>query len=594
MRERVRDDEDGIVFALEQRSEASDLVFNPAPLSRRVDGPSANQLVMPSPLETTMIVAIGDQPAIRGSARSLPTVWGCTPIHLHDYFWLSHGVQVVRRGEAGAIPSGTRAYLLIDRPIVALFDVHRVLRQLQRNKLSVVGLRIHDRRDFGYREVVVSDADHRFVRFERRYQSPWSRYARMVVTTDRHLAELWQTASTTQYAWRRIRARVPKELRGVAVENGCLYDRHDNEEIHRFLKDLVRLWRHPERVVPNLERRGERVFVERGAQVDPGARFVGPAWVGTGRTVPAGTSVIGPAVLWDDQSALARGDQSTRRRADRARILEPPLPSPSTTSLSLEMVLPNYPVQHWQTAGQRSWFSRVLKRGFDVVFSLVALLATLPFYPVVMLLIYLEDGWPFFFSHRRETVGGREFSCYKFRSMRKDAEQIKAKLAELNMADGPQFYMEEDPRVSRVGRWIRKLQIDEWPQFFNVLLGDMSVVGPRPSPHGENQFCPAWREARLSVRPGITGLWQVRRSRRAGMDFQEWIKYDIEYVENRSFAFDLMIIWESVLLVLKLALMRGSRSKAAPAEVDSYALPAPERVEPEREPEPQPETAALS
>ena len=93
---------------------------------------------------------------------------------------------------------------------------------------------------------------------------------------------------------------------------------------------------------------------------------------------------------------------------------------------------------------------------------------------------------------------------------------------------------------------ICKLQIDELPQFLNVLAGHMSVVGPRPSPHSENQYCPPWREARLSVRPGVTGLWQVRRTRQKGLDFQEWIRFDLEYVEKASWAMDLRIIFETV------------------------------------------------
>jgi lipopolysaccharide/colanic/teichoic acid biosynthesis glycosyltransferase len=109
--------------------------------------------------------------------------------------------------------------------------------------------------------------------------------------------------------------------------------------------------------------------------------------------------------------------------------------------------------------------------------------------------------------------------------------------------------MDDDPRITRIGRFLRKTNLDELPQFWNVLAGDMSVVGPRPSPEDENQFAPAWREARLSVKPGITGLWQIRRTRKAGSDFQEWIKYDIEYVERQSLWLDLRIIWRTAILV---------------------------------------------
>jgi lipopolysaccharide/colanic/teichoic acid biosynthesis glycosyltransferase len=135
--------------------------------------------------------------------------------------------------------------------------------------------------------------------------------------------------------------------------------------------------------------------------------------------------------------------------------------------------------------------------------------------------------------------------------MRKDADKMKQALRQKNQADGPQFFIEDDPRLTRVGRIIRKFRIDEFPQFFNVLVGHMSVVGPRPSPFTENQFCPAWREARLSVRPGITGLWQVKRTRQPGTDFQEWIRYDIEYVENARWSLDLLIIWKTFISVLR-------------------------------------------
>ena len=164
-----------------------------------------------------------------------------------------------------------------------------------------------------------------------------------------------------------------------------------------------------------------------------------------------------------------------------------------------------------------------------------------PVFIAVGLIVALDDGLPLFFGHTRQKRGGAAFRCWKFRTMRRDAEALVADLQSRNKADGPQVFIENDPRVTRVGRFLRKFQLDELPQFWNVLVGDMSVVGPRPSPDNENQFCPAWREMRLSVRPGITGLWQVERTRAPGEDFQEWIKYDLEYVRTASFMLDIRI-----------------------------------------------------
>lgn len=118
-------------------------------------------------------------------------------------------------------------------------------------------------------------------------------------------------------------------------------------------------------------------------------------------------------------------------------------------------------------------------------------------------------------------------------------------LRDINEVDGPQFKMADDPRISRVGRFLRETYLDEIPQFVNVLLGQMSVVGPRPSPEQENTLCPWWRDARLSVRPGVTGMWQVMRTREAGKDFNEWIQYDVEYVEKLSLKMDLWIIYKT-------------------------------------------------
>jgi lipopolysaccharide/colanic/teichoic acid biosynthesis glycosyltransferase len=185
-----------------------------------------------------------------------------------------------------------------------------------------------------------------------------------------------------------------------------------------------------------------------------------------------------------------------------------------------------------------------LKRMIDFPFALAALVATFPICIVAALIIKLYDRGPIFFVHKRESLHGKPFGCLKFRTMVRDAEALKKKLRESsNQVDGPQFKMAYDPRITPIGRFLRKTNIDELPQFLNVLMGDMSVVGPRPSPFEENQLCPAWREARLSVKPGITGLWQVSRSRERGAaDFQEWIFYDTQYVERRNIFLDIKII----------------------------------------------------
>jgi lipopolysaccharide/colanic/teichoic acid biosynthesis glycosyltransferase len=225
---------------------------------------------------------------------------------------------------------------------------------------------------------------------------------------------------------------------------------------------------------------------------------------------------------------------------------------------------------------RRGWARRTSKRALDIAVSAAALLCFLPFMPLVMLLIWREDGRPFFFAHTRQTRGGREFPCYKFRTMIKDAEKAKELLRQLNQSDGAHFFIRNDPRLLRVGKWLRRFQIDEVPQFWNILLGHMSLVGPRPSPDKENQYCPAWREARLSVRPGLTGLWQVRRTREPQTDFQEWIRYDLEYVQRESWRLDLWIIAETIRTVI-LGGRTGGKDTPRPATTEPASTDAPAR-----------------
>jgi lipopolysaccharide/colanic/teichoic acid biosynthesis glycosyltransferase len=456
------------------------------------------------------------------------TLWGLEPVHLHPRFWAAFGVQVVRQGEPSQIVESAELFLLTDPRSLVLFKLSDVMEVLNWIQPQVLFLRLHDTREKRYRERVVTDDSGRFIRFQRLYDgSDSARLARVVLTPEREVARLWQSAPDALTGWRRLRKFTPRTDRVTLSIDGAVFDGSSQRELALYLPELVKAWGRPDATIERARQIDRGAFADPDAKIDPGARFIGPVWVGAGRHVPDGTTVIGPAIVWDDP------EHRPQTRAIRWLEIEP------TTIPDDPSVRHNTPLD------------RAFKRLLDLVLALVATLATLPLYPLICLAIWWEDGRPFFFAHRRETVGGREFPCIKFRSMRKDAELLKAQLKQQNQADGPQFFIDNDPRLTRVGRVLRKYHLDELPQFFNVLAGDMSIVGPRPSPRNENQFCPAWREARLSVRPGITGLWQVRRTRAAGSDFQEWIKYDIEYVEKRTWLLDLLIIWKTVTQLLR-------------------------------------------
>lgn len=186
------------------------------------------------------------------------------------------------------------------------------------------------------------------------------------------------------------------------------------------------------------------------------------------------------------------------------------------------------------------------KRITDVFFAVIILILFAPIIPFIALAIKITSPGPVFFKHKRQGRYGKIFNCLKFRTMKIGADEMQDKLRFVSQVDGPQFKMVDDPRISAVGRFLRETYLDEIPQFINVLLGQMSVVGPRPSPEAENTLCPFWRDARLSVRPGITGLWQIFRTRQPMKDFQEWIHYDTEYVRNLSLKIDLWISFKTV------------------------------------------------
>jgi exopolysaccharide biosynthesis polyprenyl glycosylphosphotransferase len=188
------------------------------------------------------------------------------------------------------------------------------------------------------------------------------------------------------------------------------------------------------------------------------------------------------------------------------------------------------------------------KRVIDVVVSSVGLVLASPVLLAAVVAIKLGSPGPVFFQQVRAGRNGRRFKMYKFRSMVNDAEARRGELQHLNEMQGPVFKIAKDPRITRVGAFLRKTSIDELPQLFNVLWGQMSLVGPRPPlPDEVAQYKP-WQRRRLSVKPGITGLWQV--SGRNQVDFDEWMELDLRYIDNWSIWFDIEILLKTIPVVL--------------------------------------------
>ena len=465
-------------------------------------------------------------PQTTGGQRRVPTIWGLAPSQIHDRFWAARGVQVVRQGQPSEIVEGAELYLLTDPRSLVIFKIGQLIDVLSWLKPRFMFLRINDHQERGYREVARHDGRGKFLGFHRLYGGGDSRLARVALTNDLEVARLWQAADSPRDGWRLLRRTIAPDRRSAASVEGHVYDGSADIELMQYLRELLQVWKRPDATIAAARKREGNVWSHPSAKIEPGVKFIGSVWVGAGREVGAATAVVGPALLWDAPEAQVEHEPFDWLQIEPTAAMDRRVRQRSTVR------------------------PRPFKRAFDIVAAIIGLALTLPLYPFIILAIVIEDGWAPFFTHRRETKGGREFPCIKFRSMYNNSEEIKARLMQDNQADGPQFFIENDPRVTKVGRILRATQLDEVPQLWNVLLGDMSIVGPRPSPFKENQFCPPWREARLSVRPGITGLWQVERTRSEGEDFQEWIKYDIEYVENENWLMDLRILIKTFMVVL--------------------------------------------
>jgi exopolysaccharide biosynthesis polyprenyl glycosylphosphotransferase len=208
-----------------------------------------------------------------------------------------------------------------------------------------------------------------------------------------------------------------------------------------------------------------------------------------------------------------------------------------------------WPVLVFRSAPDSSW-PRVIKQLLDSVGSFLLLVGLSWMFALIALLIKFTSPGPVLFRQQRSGINGRPFTIYKFRTMVTNAEQLKHELAAMNEMSGPVFKVSNDPRITQIGKFLRKYSLDEFPQLFNVLRGEMSLVGPRPLPVDEvKRFNDLAHRRRLSVKPGLTCLWQIS-GRNNVSDFKDWVRLDLEYIDNWSLWLDLKILWSTLPAVL--------------------------------------------
>lgn len=286
------------------------------------------------------------------------------------------------------------------------------------------------------------------------------------------------------------------------------------------------------------------VVLHADATVEAHATLIGPLMVGAGSRIGRGAALVRSIVLPDTRippSAAVR-HQVTGGALDAGR----PAGGAGSATLWLAGAAA---AGRGARADARPRVRRYVtaKALVEGVAALVGLILIAPVLLAAAIAVRVTSRGPILFGHEREGLGGRPFRCWKFRTMVPNAHSMQRALYKASKIDGPQFKLDKDPRLTPVGGWLRSTNIDELPQLINVVLGQMSLIGPRPSPFRENQICVPWRKARLSVRPGITGLWQICRTERKLGDFHQWIYYDMLYVRHMSFWLDAKILMATVL-----------------------------------------------
>lgn len=468
--------------------------------------------------------------------NKVPQIWGLNAEQLHDAYWRTHGIQCIRRGAKQQLQPGVDLFLLVEPEQLVLFDLSLLIDRLAWRRAAVTRLRVVTLEEDRYAEKVDIDESNMVRRIERRYRANTHAAYRVLLTRKRRIAEKWMMSELRRDGWRKIRAMVGQSNIDSHRIAGQCYISHDTNDENKLINNLVKIWRYPNAAIAGIKELGASVWAHQSIEIPSQVTVVGPAWIGKIAQLDEEECLIGP--IWVCDAEIETNGQAQTVSVRNIYDIEPP-EGPKDEVSKTPKASNNCSAGYLFT-----------KRTIDIVVSGIGLVFMLPLICIISIWIIVDNGWPILYGDVRQTRGGRDFKCWKFRTMCRNASKIKLDLEKLNACDGPQFYMENDPRVTRVGKFLRLCHLDELPQLWNVLVGDMSLVGPRPSPDKENQYCPSWRDIRLSMRPGMTGLWQLNRTRSPGLDFQEWIRFDTEYVEKCNTYFDMKILILTVLGVI--------------------------------------------
>ena len=301
--------------------------------------------------------------------------------------------------------------------------------------------------------------------------------------------------------------------------------------------------------------------IGKGCVIEDGARIIGPALIGDGTRVGRG-ALVRDSVIWP-KCSIGAGvsveyslltERCTLRPGHRVlgALVEDAGASVTKLAPDADARMPSGLDAEGAGSASRArsrLFYLAAKRALDIALPIALLPLLIPVFLVTAAAIKLDSPGPVFFRQVRCGRGGREFSIYKFRTMVVNAEELYAQAMANNEVKGPMLKMKKDPRTTGIGEFLRRTSVDELPQLWNVVRGDMTLVGPRPLAMREMVWCPRWRDLRLRVKPGLTGLWQV--SSRGEFNFDGWIDHDIRYVKRQSLHLDLRILLKTALVLWK-------------------------------------------